>query len=295
MNTEKAILLSIGEVSGSLITEYQLGLIVYILYRNKKYQGKELNLKKESATKRELSSYLKRMVDLGILKTHPNFKFKVYEILGRKSENLEESVCAIDPFCYLSHFSAMEYHGLTERIPTKIFISSPSVKDWGEYASQKMKKDLEDEFEQYVKNGMPILRKPRMTRVYKKEINNFSSMHHGAFVRVRDSNLRVSSVGRTFLDMLRQPDLCGGIRHVIGVYNEFADSYLDLIIDEFNRHGKPIDKVRAGYILEEMEVEDRRVGRWSKLAQRGGSRKLDAAGEYLPEWSEKWKISLNVI
>ena len=33
---------------------------------------------------------------------------------------------------------------------------------------------------------------------------------------------------------------------------------------------------------------------WEKSAQRGGSRKLDPEGEYVPDFSERWKLSLNV-
>lgn len=40
-------------------------------------------------------------------------------------DNAEEVVCSVDPFCYVSHLSAMEYHGLTNRMPTLLFISSP--------------------------------------------------------------------------------------------------------------------------------------------------------------------------
>ena len=110
--------------------------------------------------------------------------------------------------------------------------------------------------------------------------------------------LRVSSIGRTFLDMLRRPDLCGGIHNCLDVFQQHGPQYLKLIIDEITQHGNSIEKVRAGYILEEYcniknHVLDNALEEWVKHAQRGGSRKLDPNNEYWPFFSEKWCLSIN--
>jgi hypothetical protein len=36
------------------------------------------------------------------------------------------------------------------------------------------------------------------------------------------------------------------------------------------------------------------LAKWETFAQRGGSRKLDSAEEYVPQYSERWKLSINV-
>lgn len=71
----------------------------------------------------------------------------------------------------------------------------------------------------------------------------------GAYLSIQGKTLRVSTIGRTFLDMIREPNLCGGIYHVLDVYAEHAPRYLRLIVDKVDRYGSPIDKVRIGYIL----------------------------------------------
>jgi predicted transcriptional regulator of viral defense system len=120
-------------------------------------------------------------------------------------------------------------------------------------------------------------------------------MHLGAYKNVRGRSLRVSTIGRTFLDMLRNPDLCGGINHILDIFHEYGKKYLRLITDDIDKNGEPIDKVRAGYILDErLGIDNEIVNSWSSLAQRGGSRKLDSSSEYSPEWSDKWQISLNI-
>ncbi len=53
--------------------------------------------------------------------------------------------------------------------------------------------------------------------------------------------------------------------------------------------------MRAGYILDErLNIKNDRIEAWTKYAQRGGSRKLDPSSDYIPEWSEKWCISINI-
>jgi predicted transcriptional regulator of viral defense system len=95
--------------------------------------------------------------------------------------------------------------------------------------------------------------------------------------------------------MLRNPELCGGINHVIDVFEEHGSKYLRLITDDIDQNGAPIDKVRAGYILDElMGIDSEVVESWISFAQRGGSRKLDSSSEYIEDWSDRWQVSLNV-
>jgi predicted transcriptional regulator of viral defense system len=89
--------------------------------------------------------------------------------------------------------------------------------------------------------------------------------------------------------------MCGGIRHVIDIYRQYVERYSDLIIDEVERHGNKIDKVRAGYLLEELcGLESETIEGWQQYVQRGGSRKLDPFEEYSPKYSKRWWLSLNI-
>ena len=159
-----------------------------------------------------------------------------------------------------------------------------------------MKAELGDDFPDYVEAGMPTLRKYTFDRLGQARLQWFHSKHLGAFKKLANRQLRVSTIGRTFLDMLRNPELCGGMSHVLRVFDEHALRYLRLITDEVDRHGKGIDKVRAGYLLQErLRVNDNEtINSWAEFVQRGGSRKLDPSAEYIPEWSDRWCISLNL-
>jgi predicted transcriptional regulator of viral defense system len=292
----KALTLSLGSLDDPVITSYQLGKVLLTLYIDKKFRGEDLSkLQKDFPDFRDFERSVSKLLDEGVLSTYRGLPNTVYTILGRSKVNEEDVACTVDPFCYLSHLSAMDYHGLTNRIPSKIFLSSPSTKMWKESALKKMQGDLKEQLTTYIESGLPTLKRVQFQKLASKQVHIHNSLHLGAYKNVRGRQLRVSTIGRTFLDMLRTPNLCGGMTHVLDIFAEFGEKYLRLITDEIDSHGKPIDKVRAGYIFEErLNVKSDTIKSWENLIQRGGSRKLDPSEEYIPEWSEKWCISLNI-
>jgi hypothetical protein len=89
--------------------------------------------------------------------------------------------------------------------------------------------------------------------------------------------------------------ICGDIQHVIDVLTREAKRHLRSIVEEVDRNGEPIDKVRAGFLLSEIcKLKDPIIDRWCKYAQRVGSRKLDPEGEYSAHYSERWQLSLRI-
>lgn len=295
MERIKALSLSIGQIQEPVIASYRLGLILHRLYKTKAYEGEELRrLEKTHATAVEFRKAVTELLEIGVLEEHPDFKGRVFRLLGRKIGSPQEIACAVDPFCYVSHLSAMDYHGLTNRMPVKLFLSGPSQKHWKEEAQKLMQRDLGEDSRIYRQEGMPALSPLKLNRIGRTDVHLINSLRWGSYKKVRDTGIRVSTIGRTFLDMLRDPEYCGGIHHVIEVFLDHAKNYLQAIVNEIDQHGKAIDKVRAGYILEErMQINNPVVDSWTKYAKRGGSRKLDAKAEYMPNWSEKWCLSLN--
>ncbi|MCA6622295.1 MAG: hypothetical protein IM542_06905, partial [Pseudanabaena sp. M165S2SP1A06QC] len=284
MQVEKAITLSLGNLEQPVISKYQFGLTVNKIYRSKFYSGEPVDLHKDFAEKADIAKHLKLLLNEGVLFPHKNLS-NIFTLLGRSNGDPEDIACTVDPFCYMSHLSAMSYHGLTDRIPKKLFISSPPNDTWRSLAKEKMQKDLGDSFESYCEHGLPKLVRPtNMNKIDKTDLYCLNSMRLGAYKNVRGRSLRVSTIGRTFLDMLRNPELCGGINHILDVFDEYGEKYLRLITDDIDKNGEPIDKVRAGYILNErLGINNNEIiNGWSSLAQRGGSRKLDSSSEYSP-------------
>ena len=298
MNLHKAVALEIASLNLPVITLYQIAVVIFKLNTTHAYKEKHIaSLKKTRPARKDCFRTVRSLIESGVLEeSHSVRHEEVYNVLGREHGAAEEIACAIDPFAYVSHLSAMEWHGLTDRIGHTLIYSSPPPTNWRRFAGEKMQKDIgKDHIQDYLTQDLPHLKRLNIKKIGRTRIHRYSSEHLGAFISVKDRCLRVSTIGRTFLEMIREPNLCGGIYHVLDVFDEFGKRYLKLIIDDIDRHGTKIDKVRAGYILEErMNLSEPRIESWRKFAQRGGSRKLVAGSSYSHEYSEHWCLSINV-
>lgn len=288
----------IGELKQPAITGYQIGLFIYHLYTQKKYKNYYItNIKKNTPNRDDYNRYIKDLTNYGILIRNIVSHKEVFGVLSQSAPSAEEIICSIDPFVYISHLSAMEYHGLTDRFPKTLFLTTPKSSEWKVLAENKMSKDLGSEYNNYLNTGLPKLKKLKIEKIQKKSINSFKTTFYnpGSYIKIKDQYLRVSNIGRTFLDMLKHPNLCGGIYHVLDIYTEHAKRYLRLIVDEVDQHGSIIDKIRIGYILDErLDLKDDKIEKWKLNAQRGGSRKLVADEPYKPFFSENWCLSINI-
>ena len=237
-----------------------------------------------------------QLVDISLIsEIHPISESKGYLLFGKSKASPAEIICSLDPFAYISHLSAMEFHGLTDRFPSILYVTRPSLSVWKQQAQIRITRDLHIEKAPYLLTGLPKLTPIKIARLNQTPIHFWERSQLGAFRLVSGSKLRVATIGRVFLEMIREPALCGGLQHVVDVYSAEAKRYLRLIIDEIDRHGLPIDKVRTGYLLTEVcQLEAPEFQEWQKLAQRGGSRKLDPDGEYATAFSERWKLSINL-
>lgn len=293
----KALTQRLSSLQQPVITDYELYSTVFNLFKAKKFSDMPVNNKKspQIAVKYLQKNVIEPIIDLGIITPLPHFpNQRVFQIIS-KQQDAEDIACTVDPFAYISHLNAMAYHGLTNRIPKIIYLSSPAPVDWMVFARKKMNNDLGKYYKEYCDYSLPKLARLNFSMIYNNKIFRYSSIHHGAFKHIEGRMLRVSTIGRTFLDMLREPDYCGSMYHVIDVFKNYGAQYSNLIIDEIDRHGTNIEKSRAGYLLEEiLNINDAKINEWAKKVQRGGSRRLDPKQAYSEKYSERWSLSLNM-
>lgn len=268
-----------------VITDYELGVLMTSQLMSQEPPSLQL-----------LQDIIGELSSFGLISSNKDFKAgSVYRLFGRIRPKATEIACAVDPFAYISHLSAMEFHGLTDRFSKILYLTTPSDAEWRAQAKDRMNKDLRERSDAYRATRLPRLRRLDFDRIEGTRVELMRRSSRGAFKTIKSPHIRVATVGRTFLEMLREPEHCGGIQHVVDTYKDYAGRYLPLIAEELERHGTAIEKVRAGYLLDEVcHLQHPAMAGWVQRAQRGGSRMLDPNGEYAPYYSDKWKLSINV-
>jgi predicted transcriptional regulator of viral defense system len=266
------------------------------IYRDHAYRDTRIYLQKDFPDSVDVNRVRTLLLRSGVLKIDDRGNRAYSLVLAHPPEDTAELACALDPACCASHYSAMVYHGLTDRFPNITVLTTPSKEGWAEFVERRKTRDLGEFCSRYDAGSLPALQRFRLKPTRKAtSVSYYQSALTPSYVLMRDGRLRVSSIGRVFLEMLRQPDLCGGMAHIATSFETAGARYADLIIAEVDRFGGPIDKVRAGYFLESIaRITDPRIDSWTVFVSRGGSRVLDPSAPYAPEFSKRWSLSINL-
>lgn len=290
---EEALVERLRETGWPLITPYGLFHELRALYTS----GRRLRQRKHLPDTADLSHRRRNLVRADALTPDPDYGYRAYRIVANGDRPAEEICCLVDRYCYVAHLSAMARYGLTDRRPEALHLRAPErqlarrlladamIQDYGE--------DVLADLEEDQKIQPHTLAHP--VKVRDRPLALFRTRHPGASLPIRGTYARIATIGQTFADMLEEPGACGGMAHVLEVWQEHADLYLEDIIPAVERAPHAIIKVRAGYILDELlGLRDQRIQAWIRYAQRGSSRRLDPDRPFAPTYSEKWMLSLNV-
>ena len=289
----------------AVITPYGFFRLIQEMY----FEGSVRSLRRDTVpNERSYNKYFGKLAKLDMIDPDPDYGSFLVRVRIVSSQPAEEIVAMADPLCHLSHLSAMQRWGLTDRAPNVMIFTRPdketarrrlmemmennsAVEASGTSAGDPVKTD---------RYPMPpkrfrlrVVRHPR--RVRQRAVQVTESHTPGDCVEMPDRPLRLATIGQTFLDMLQRPELCGGMSHVLEVFDGHAEFWSDEIIAAVNTSSNKVVKCRAGYILEErLGVRHKAIDRWKAAApQRGGSCKLDPSQDYAPTFSETWMLSLN--
>lgn len=276
-----------------IVTYYDFYVLGYELFIRERWNGEQLKRMPKGWDQTRARNAIQRMEKRRALVLDTDFKSGVWRVTqATRAGSAEEICCIADPFSYVSHLSAMQKFGLTDRSPQALHLTTPRRDIWNSMRDKRVRENLTDidDLER------PLLHRPGFQKkIRRRPVTFHISSHPWTPMSVSGEETRMTSIGQTFADMLVEPGLCGGMRHVLDIWENEAEDWIQEIVEAVDQLESKIAKVRAGFIVSEvLQLDEPAVERWEQFAQRGGSRKLDPEADYLPEFSERWMISINV-
>lgn len=280
------------ESRAPIVTPYQFFQILRQIYAT----GEKLYLRNAVPTHADLRKVTSNLLGANKLAHDPDYGRRAYRILSNSDSDAEDICCLVDPFCHISHLSALQRYGLTDRRPEALHLTTPASDTARALIHTSVLKNYGPEAEaQDHKTVLKPVSTKHPEKVRNRKLHVLSTRHLGHAQPLRGSFARITTIGQTFADTIEEPSLCGGMPHILDIWREHAPLYLEEIIAAINHTKTAITKVRAGYILDEMlGFVDIRIEAWRSLARRGGSQVLDPAKPFAPTYSEKWMLSINV-
>jgi predicted transcriptional regulator of viral defense system len=280
------------EQGAPVVSPYDLFVLLWKVYRAGEFRGTRISKRRELPDENSFNYFRRKLLKDRYLREDEEFGKDAYRVSDVPDGTAEEITARLNPFCYLSHLSAMQRYGLTVRSPEALTLSMPDNLTAAIEERGRADFGTEPTAEEF---RVPLVVVPFPEKVRGRLVRLHRTVRTPVVTQIRGSSARIASIGETFVQMLDQPELCGGMSHVVSVWDEHAKTYVEDIIPAVERATEKIVKVRAGYLLQERQgLTDPRIETWSRFAQRGGSRKLDPSRPYVSKYSEKWMLSLNV-
>ena len=240
----------------------------------------------------EIRPILNRLLKAGELVRLEDFPFlyRVNAPYARSGAVEEEEVLMeLHPYAALSHISALAFHQITEQLSKDIHVSIPDDGSGGFLPVGTRTEDWE---------GIALVRGRVADSIFGRRVHwhrltgkrifgTSASDYHGYPVRV-------TTPERTLLDGLLQPDWSGGFANVLGAWAGYRDLIdLNALVKYVDRLDVQVLRQRAGFLLEELGLRHPALDVWVAQARRGGSSKLNGGAEFSPQFSERWRLSIN--
>ena len=211
-----------------VITPSQLFWQVYETYQLGK--NERLYLRNEHPLKPQYDRLRRNLIAAHIIRPDKDYGDRAYYINAIPNLPADEITCILDPLCHVSHLSAMQRWGLTDRAPAFLQLTKPNRGLARIKLQEKTTQQLHNT--QYDSPPIPLTDISHPKKVRSQPINIFATASPGALIKIRGTETRISSIEQTFLDTIAKPKMCGGMSHVIQVWKNNFEKYSTTIIME---------------------------------------------------------------
>jgi predicted transcriptional regulator of viral defense system len=194
------------------------------------------------------------------------------------------------PYATLSHATALVFHGLTDEQPVQLVATIPARSGTaGLLPIGTTPEDWEGIVPPPIRRPKQILTRPVVwNRMEPARIYGAAEYHPGG------APLRITTLERTLIDAIQEPELSGGVANVFRAWERAR--YLinvPVLIELTERNGSKLLRARIGYLLETLGLNHPTLETWSRATTRGGSNVLVPGAPFSSTYSERWNLSLN--
>ena len=114
-----------------VITFYDFFVLGYHLFHKKALNGEPLKRLPHDWDQTRAKNALRRLEARKALVMDSDFRSGVWRVTqSTRAGSAEEVACIADPFAYVSHLSAMQRYGLTDRSPQALHLTTPKRPLW---------------------------------------------------------------------------------------------------------------------------------------------------------------------
>lgn len=147
------------------------------------------------------------------------FPSKTYTRYFVENPSLYRAIQSISSNAYFSHYSAVEYHNLTNNIPKTIFISLEKSKPLNEATKKRL---IQEEINKAFYMPPRISKNLTVKDIY--SINLLQSKYSNKLgiieTNYNNAKINITNIERTLIDIAVSPYYCGGCFEVLNVYKK---------------------------------------------------------------------------
>ena len=249
--TESTLLASLAERGRNILTLKDVTSTLDIQYENAKVIANRL-VKKKWLIQIARGTYIIVPLEAGVKSQHTEHGFVIASHL-------------VEPY-YIGYWSALNYHGLSEQVPSVIFV-----------VSSKRRKDrtiLDTRF--------------RFITIKKSKIFELIE------VTISNSTVKISDVEKTIADCLDHPEYCGGLEEIAkALFFDHRELDMEKIIKNAEKMGNKTIIKRLGYLLDLFNYHEyEHLFKDVTITQ--GYPKLDPKLLKKGTYNDRWKLQINL-
>jgi hypothetical protein len=140
-----------------VVTFYDFYVLGHQLFHSKAWKNEPLKRMPHYWDQLRAKNAIRRLEARRALVSDSDFTSGVWRVtLATRAGSAEEVACIADPFAYVSHLSAMQRYGLSDRSPQALHLTTPKRDRWNALRSERALRDLPE----VQRLESPILNRP---------------------------------------------------------------------------------------------------------------------------------------